>query len=303
MKCTLEGRGLYKEYPGGVVAVRGVDILVGEGKTALMGPNGSGKTTTLSMLAGALKPSRGEVRVCGYDMWGEDWLEARRHVGYAPQNMPFRDKLTGYENLVWMGLLKGLSLSEARSRARRLAEELGMEEYIHRRVATYSGGMRRRLSIAAALIGEPDVLILDEPSSGLDPGARESLWHLIETRLRGLSILYSTHLAQEAEHHADKVYMFHKGRVVAEGSPRELIERLAPKPRVIVYLPPGAEPVEVDGMAPIRIAEGVVAYSVDDPRSSIRVIVDAYTLKGVVVEKVEVRRPSLEEAYLAAVGG
>ncbi len=303
MGCTVTGRGLYKEYPGGVVAVRGVDLEARPGKTALMGPNGSGKTTTLSMLAGALKPSKGEVEVCGLNLWGREWLKARRRIGFAPQNMPFRDKLSGRENLVWHGLLRGLSLGEASRRARRLGEELGMGEYLDRRVATYSGGMRRRLSIAAALMGEPEVLILDEPTSGLDPGAREELWGLIEARLRGLTIIFSTHLGEEAERHADIVYLFSRGRVAARGRPGELVERYAPKPRIVLYLQGDVEPLEIDGMKPQVLGPGVVSYMVDDPSLGMRAAIDAYTLKGVAVEKVEVRKPSLEEVFLAVARG
>ncbi len=303
MGCIVRGRGLYKEYPGGVVAVKGVDLEARPGKTALMGPNGSGKTTTLSMLAGALKPSRGEVEVCGLNLWGREWLEARRRIGFAPQDMPFRDKLTGRENLVWHGLLRGLSLGEASRRARRLGEELGMSGYIDRRVATYSGGMRRRLSIAAALMGEPEVLILDEPTSGLDPGAREELWGLIESRLRGLTIVFSTHLGEEAERYADIVYLFSRGRVAAWGRPAELVERYAPKPRVVLYLQEDAEPLEVDGVKPQVLGPGVVSYTVDDPGMGMRAAIDAYTLRGVAVERVEVRRPSLEEVFLAVARG
>ncbi|MEB3860797.1 MAG: ABC transporter ATP-binding protein [Desulfurococcales archaeon] len=303
MGCIVRGRGLYKEYPGGVLAVKGVDLEARPGKTALMGPNGSGKTTTLSMLAGALKPSRGEVEVCGLNLWGREWLEARRKIGFAPQDMPFRDKLTGRENLVWHGLLRGLSLGEASRRARRLGEELGMSSYLDRRVATYSGGMRRRLSIAAALMGEPEVLILDEPTSGLDPGAREELWGLIESRLRDLTIVFSTHLGEEAERHADIVYLFSRGRVAAWGRPGELIERYAPRPRIVLYLQEDAEPLEIDGMRPQVLGPGVVSYTVDDPGMGMRAAIDAYTLRGVAVERVEVRRPSLEEVFLAVARG
>ncbi len=302
MGCFLEASSLYKEYPGGIVAVKGISLKAGLGRTSLMGPNGSGKTTTLSMLAGALKPSRGIVRVCGYDLWGREWIEARKRLGYAPQKMPFREKLSGMENLVWYGLLRGLGLGESRRRARSLSEDLGLTGYINRSVASYSGGMRRRLSLAAALMGEPDVLILDEPTSGLDPRAREELWHLIEVSLKGLTILFSTHISVEAELHSDYVYIFNEGTIVAEGRPGDLIEKHAPKPRIIVYVRGDAEPLVVDGVRPEVVTRGVYMYPVDDPREDIRRIVDAYSLHGVVVERIETRRPGLEEVFFTVTG-
>ncbi len=302
MVCVLEASDLYKEYPGGVVAVKGVSLKAGRGRVSLMGPNGSGKTTTLSMLAGALKPSRGVVRVCGYDLWGKEWIKARRHIGYALQKMPFREKLSGMENLIWYGLLRGLGLGESRRRARSLSEELGLSGYINRSVASYSGGMRKRLSLAAALMGDPDVLILDEPTSGLDPRAREELWHLIEVSLKDLTIVFSAHMSVEAELHSDYVYIFNDGVIVAEGRPSELIERYAPKPRIIVYVRGDAEPLPIDGVEPEIVARGVYMYPVDDPREGIRRIVDAYSQHGVAVERIETRKPGLEEVFFTVTG-
>jgi len=302
LPCTIEAIDIYKEYPGGVIAVRGITIRVSKSRVSLMGPNGSGKTTTLSIMAGALKPTRGSVSVCGYDMWGSGWLKARKMVGYAPQKMPFRERLSGLDNLVWYGLLHGLGFMEARRTARRIAEELGMSDYIRRSVASYSGGMRRRLSIAAALMGSPEVLILDEPASGLDPRAREEVWRLIEVTLRDVIVVYSTHMPQEAERHSSHVYIFNEGRVVAEGEPRELIERYASKPRVLVYTREDVEPIEVDGVHPESIAPGVYVYPVDDPSEGIRSIVDAYSLRGVPITRVEVRRPGLEEVFFTVTG-
>ena len=302
MGCLVEVTGLYKEFPGGVVAVKGVSLKAASGRTALMGPNGSGKTTTLSMIAGALKPTRGTVRVCGHEMWGPDWLKARKLVGYAPQDMPFRSKLSGMDNLIWYGLLKGLGLAESRRRARELVEELGMSGYINRSVSSYSGGMRRRLCIAAALMGYPEVVVLDEPAAGLDPRGREELWRLIEVSLRDMTIIYSTHMSIEAEAHSDYVYIFSEGAVAAGGRPRELIEQYAPKPRIMVYTRGDAEPLKVDDMEPETVSKGIYMYLASDPRDAVRRITEAYTLRGIVLERVETREPGLEEVFFAVTG-
>ncbi|MCE4610524.1 MAG: ABC transporter ATP-binding protein [Desulfurococcales archaeon] len=302
MACDVEAEELYKEYPSGVIAVRGISFKAGRGRTCLMGPNGSGKTTTLSMIAGALRPTKGIVRVCGYDVWGDGWLTARKLIGYAPQRMPFRDRLSGFDNLVWYGLLRGLGLIEARRRARRLAEELGLEGYLGRSVASYSGGMRRRLTIAAALMGEPEVLILDEPSSGLDPKGREELWRVIEVVLKDLTIIYSSHMAVEAEAHSDYVYIFHQGRIAASGTPQDLVKKHAPKPKVLIYVGEKVPPLEVEGLKPYVVGAGVYMYSVDNPKEAIKIIADSYLARGFAVERIEIRRPGLEEVFLSVTG-
>ena len=298
----VEARGLRKVFPGGIVAVDGIDLEAGRGVTVLMGPNGSGKTTTLMMVAGVLKPSSGTVRVCGYDVWGRGWREARACIGFSPQGGPFREKLTALENLVWYGLVRGLSLTVARREARRLLELVGLEAAARRKVVELSGGMRRRLSIAAALMGEPEVLVLDEPSSGLDPVARARLWSLLSRLARERAILASTHLPEEAEEHADTVYMLYRGRVVAKGRPRDLVQRYAPRARIVVRGSGLAKPPLVEGAALLSAGTGEAVYAVDDPEEALPRLVEALLAAGVRVERIEVGRPGLAEAFLALTG-
>ncbi len=293
---------LWKVYPGGVEAVRGVSFRAGRGVHVLMGPNGSGKTTTLSMVAGALRPTRGTVRVCGLDVWGRDWSRPRECLGFAPQKTPFRERLTGLENLVWYGLLRGLSIGESRRRARELAGELGLSGALGRRVSSYSGGMRKRLAVAAALMGDPEVLVLDEPTSGLDPAARLQFWRLLRRLARDRCVLVSTHIPSEAEEHADTVLVFHRGRVVAAGPPRRLIEEHAPLPVIVVEgrLPP--EPLRVPGAKIAQWGPGAARVQARDPESLLPRLVEALAGLGARVERVEVRRPGLGEVYLALTG-
>lgn len=284
--------------------MRGVSFRAGEGFTSIMGPNGSGKTTVLSMVAGALKPSRGSIRVCGLDVWGEESeaVRARRLIGFAPQDMPFKERLTGFENLVIMGMLRGMGFLESRREARRVLELVGLAEHGDRRVVTYSGGMRRRLAIASSIIHEPEVLVLDEPSSGLDPVAREEIWSLIERVGAGRVVVYSTHISQEAEAHSGNVLIFHGGRVVAEGAPVELIRRYAPKPRVIVVHEPLSELPVIDGLRGQAIDETTSVYEVEDASAWLPRVIEGFISLGVQVERVEVRRPGLEEVYFRVTG-
>ena len=292
--------GLVKAF-GGRRVVDGVSFSAGVGFTALMGPNGAGKTTTLSMVVGALRPDGGSVRVCGFDMWGRDGLRARRLLGYAPQDMPFKDKLSGYENLVWVGLIKGLGLFEAGREARRLLEEVGLYEHGGKRVALYSGGMRRKLAVAAALLGNPEALVLDEPTSGLDPVARADLWDLLAKVGRGRAVLFTTHMAEEAQRRADFVVIMHEGRVVAAGRPGELVAKYAPNPRVLVYAD-GAMGVEVEGARPREVGPGVYEYEVADASLWIPKLAEAYLRAGAKVWRIETREPGLEEVFFALTG-
>lgn len=298
----VEARGLGKVYPGGVVAVDSVDLEANRGVTILMGPNGSGKTTTLAMIAGALKPTGGTVKVCGYDVWGSDWSKPRECIGYAPQNMPFREKLSVLENLVWYGLIRGVSLGEARSRARRLLEEVGLSGKEKAKVAVLSGGMRRRLIIAAALMGDPRVLILDEPTSGLDPRGRSAFWSIVKRLSRDRAVIASTHIPEEAEEAGDVVYIFYRGRVAAHGPPHELIRRHAPKARIVVYGRRLSRAPRVEGAVLVSAGEEQAVYATGDPGEVLPRIVEALVEAEVIVERVEVRKPGLAEVYMAVTG-
>ncbi len=299
--CLVVADRLVKVYRNGVVAVDGVSFRAGRGITVLMGPNGSGKTTTLSMVAGALKPTSGKVLVCGHDVWGSGWYEARARIGYAPQDMPFRELLTALENLVWLGLMRGQSLGAARRRGLSLLEAVGLRDKAHTRVTRLSGGMKRRLAIAAALMGDPEVLVLDEPTSGLDPGARRQLWNLLEDLSRDRILLASTHIASEAEEHAGQVLIFHRGRIVASGDPASLVERYAPVSRVIIEGDLPGEPAMVEGAEAVRADSRRHIYASRAPDRVLPVLVETLARSGR-VERVEVRRPGLEEVYLALTG-
>ena len=302
--AIIEAYNLSKRYPNGYLAVDNISLRVEEGSiTTLMGPNGSGKTTTLNMLTGSLRPSSGQISICGYNLWGDrrQAVLARMCLGYAPQDMPFRGKLSALENLIWFGLIRGLSPGKAKNRALEVLDQVELSEYAKHRVDKLSGGQRRRLAIAAALVGNPRILVLDEPTSGLDPAARERLWRLLRELSRDKTILLSTHIAEEAERHSDYVYIFHRGRIAAEGSPRALITRYARKSSIRVKL--ASSPVK-NLMLKWKYyrQDRELTIIVDDPSSELPKIVETLLQQGLVLESIEVIRPGLEQVFLEVTG-
>jgi len=296
---TLSVRDVSKRF-GDIVAVDRVSFEAHKEILAIMGPNGSGKTTTLSMVSGVLRPSSGRILVMGIDLWGsrDEMVKARRYIGYAPQNILFRPWLSGLENLVWIGMVRALSYFDTRRRARELIERLELEDHMNKPVAKYSGGMIRRLSIASALIHDPEVLVLDEPSSGLDPKGLEALWSLLLKIASGKTLIYSTHNPYEAERFSSRVLIMHKGKIVASGIAEELIKTYCPNPSIAVYLPDGAKPLILDGYRGFDEKSSIAIYEARDPHGDLESIVAAYTRRGIIPIRVEVRRSGLGEVFI-----
>lgn len=218
----IELSELSKRY-GDFVAIPGLSLRVARGELyGFLGPNGAGKTTTMRMLMGILVPTSGTARIDGLDCQREG-VEVKRRVGYLPDTPIFYDYLRGREILEFVGEMHGLSRSEARRRAGALLEELGLEDAGDEFAVNYSLGMKKKLGLSCALIHEPAVLILDEPTNGLDPrAAREVQEHLLRRTQAGATVLLSTHLLDMAEKLCSRVGIVHKGSLVAEGSPEQL---------------------------------------------------------------------------------
>lgn len=305
---AIEARSLVKVY-GNLVAVNGVSFIVEKGETfALLGPNGAGKTTTIKMLSTLTKPSSGDALVGGYSVVREP-LKVRRLIGLVPQELTADDEMTGWDNVLIAARLYGIRGRKAEEEARRVLEFLGLWEHRGRRVATYSGGMRRKLEIAMSLVHSPEILFLDEPTLGLDVQSRRHLWdYVFMLKKQGVTILLTTHYMEEAEHLSDRVAIIDHGRIVAEGSPEELKSRIRGD-RVHVEL---ADPLEADKV--VSVLRGVLGSDSVEPASGGQVIVitvrDASSvlpdiiraLTGYRVKSVNVVRPNLEEVFLELTG-
>jgi ABC-2 type transport system ATP-binding protein len=300
-------RGLVKSY-GSVRALSGVELEVPTGTIlGLLGPNGAGKTTIIRILTTLLKPDAGSALVDGLDVL-RDAAKLRERIGLAGQYAAVDENLTGLENLTMVGRLYGSRRAAAKRRGEELLERFELIEAANRPTKTYSGGMRRRLDLAAALVARPPVLFLDEPTSGLDPRSRLQLWETIEGLVaEGTTVLLTTQYLDEADRLAAEIAVIDQGRVIAGGSPDELKDRV------------GGERLEIrleDG-APGELAVRALASMTDEPPSVegdlVRVgvrrrdgaIVEAVRRldrAGVGVQDITLRRPTLDDVFLALTG-
>ncbi|MFI0369467.1 ATP-binding cassette domain-containing protein [Actinomadura sp. 1N219] len=309
---AIEARGLVKAY-GGNRALDGLDLTVQRGQVfGLLGPNGAGKTTAVRALATLTRPDRGTARVLGHDViGGRDAIRAR--VAVTGQFAALDEDLTGYENLSVLGRLHGLSRAAVRRRADDLLTAFDLTDAAARPVGVYSGGMRRRLDIAASLIVTPDLLFLDEPTTGLDPRGRGRVWELVRRiAAAGTTVLLTTQYLDEADQLAERIAVIDRGRVVAEGTSAQLKSRVGSGTLHVRLLDGAARPRARQVLADtldgtVRLAADPLALSVPltaptDPTDVARRIGHAMTRLAdaqVAVTEVTLGHPSLDEAFLA----
>src|SRR3954452_16576086 len=303
---AVEAAGLEKAY-GDVTVLRGVDLCVPRGTVfSLLGPNGAGKTTTVKILATLVSADGGRARVAGFDVAAQR-REGRRSIALTGQYAAVDELQTGAENLCMMGRLAGLSRAEARGRAGELLARFGLASAAGRRVASYSGGMRRRLDLAASLVGRPSVLFLDEPTTGLDPHARGGLWETIGGLVNeGVTVLLTTQYLEEADQFADDIAVIDRGKVIAHGTPDQLKNQVGGQ--VLQVRPIDERDREtVAGLVSMVVGDGIqiegdlVTAPVADPGvlpKVVRHLDDA----GVLVAELTLRRSSLDEVFLSLTG-
>ena len=302
----IEARGLTKTF-GSVRALAGLDLSVPAGTTlCLLGPNGAGKTTAVRVLSTLLRPDAGWARVAGRDVVAEG-AAVRERIGMAGQYAAVDECLTGRANLVMIGRLSRIPRREARSRAAGLLAALDLEQAADRAVRTYSGGMRRRLDLAASLLGRPSVLFLDEPTTGLDPASRLSLWSIIGGLVAaGTTLLLTTQYLDEADRLADRICVINGGRVTAQGSPAELkaragVSHLRLTVSAAASLTRAAAELAGYAIGPVRRLAGHPALDVPvNPRPGLVTdVVRALDAAGVEVDDLVLRHPSLDDVFHA----
>jgi ABC-2 type transport system ATP-binding protein len=306
---AIETEGLRKSYRGHD-ALSGVDLTVRAGTVlGLLGPNGAGKTTTVRVLATLLLPDGGKARVAGYDVVREP-REVRRRIGLAGQYAAVDELLTGRENLVLLGTLLHLGRRRARQRAEELLERFDLTAAADRTLAGYSGGMRRRLDLASCLVAGPDVLFLDEPTTGLDPASRLELWRTVRELVNdGVTVLLTTQYLEEADALADQIVVIAGGQVIANGTADQL-KRKVGEERLEVRLADQGQLAAaiaalraVPSLNPLADEEKVtIAGQLDDGIDSIAAAATALAAAGVQITGFAVRQPTLDDVFLKLTG-
>jgi ABC-2 type transport system ATP-binding protein len=299
--------GLVKAF-GRIRALDGVDMEVAPGTVlGLLGPNGAGKTTAVRVLTTLLKPDAGTIRVTGLDVV-RDAAKLRERIGLAGQYAAVDENLTGLENLTMVGRLYGAPRAAAKQRGRELLDRFELDEAAGRVAKTYSGGMRRRLDLAAALVANPPVLFLDEPTTGLDPRSRLALWATIERLVaEGTTVLLTTQYLDEADRLADSIAVIDKGRVIAQGTSDELKDRVGGERLEVHLADASAAPKAVEALAPLSderpaTEDGTVRLTIRQRSGAIVEAVRRLDEAGVGVEDLVVRRPTLDDVFLTLTG-
>ena len=306
MELAIEATGLEKSY-GPLRVLDGVDLEVAWGSVlALLGPNGAGKTTAVRILATLVRADAGWARVAGFDVVA-DRRQVRRHIGLTGQFAAVDDLQTGEENLRMVGRLAGLSRRQARHRAAELLERFDLAEAGRRTVATWSGGMRRRLDLAAGLVGRPSVVFLDEPTTGLDPRSRQAVWEVVSDLTRsGVSVFLTTQYLEEADRLADRVAVLDGGRVVADDTPARLKQQVAGQ-RLDLVLADVAAFEEVAGLLGSRVARRdrerrTIGVATDGSAAQVRALLDEVDPARWAVDRFAVHQATLDDVFLALTG-
>jgi len=288
---------------GDLVAVDGIDLGIKKGELfALLGPNGAGKTTTINILCCLLKPSGGTARIMGYDILKQPF-RVKETIGVSPQETVISEHLNPRENLELIGRLHGMNASQLKTRTQELLKTMGLESRARDQVRKFSGGMKRRLTIMMALVHDPQVLFLDEPTLGLDPQARRAVWEYINKLKKAKTILLTTHYMDEADFLADRIGIMDEGKIVALGTGHQLKTGIAEKQTMIIQaqdLKPGAVEKLRAKYAELELTGDTLKIS--DRQLSFQEIVDTLHDAGATVRSAYIKEPTLDDVFLQVTG-
>jgi ABC-2 type transport system ATP-binding protein len=306
--AAIETHELAREFEGGIKAVDGVDLAVAKGEIyGFLGPNGAGKTTTVRMLTTLLRPTGGWAEVAGFDV-AKDPGAVRRKIGVALQEAALDPLMTGRELIELQATLHGISKRESRNKCRWLLNRVGLTLAADRRIGTYSGGMRRRLDLAAALVHTPEVLFLDEPTTGLDPVSRKAIWEEVrKLNQEGTTVFLTTQYLEEADQLADRVGIISGGKLVAEGTPGTLKAEVGqPHLELSLVDQPGnesrAEAILARFGRPLPARDGTLMVEIKRGSAEIGPIVVALNQEGLQVESLDLVQPSLDDVFVNKTG-
>ena len=286
-------------YFNKLCAVDHINLDVGNEIFGLLGPNGAGKTTAVLILTTLLKPSTGEAYVCGYDVVKEA-KKVRKVISYVPQDMAVDIKLTGKENVLLFAKLYGVA--DRKKRVDEILELMGLSERAEDRVSGYSGGMRRRLELAQALVHEPQVLFLDEPTLGLDVSARRKMWeHISSLKKKGVTIFITTHYMDEADKFCDKVAIIDRGKIVAMDSPAKLKSGIG-KDVITANVSGEFKGLNIEGIRFLGREVDIIKFMAENGSEALPLLSEALSKQGLKVHSLSVREPSLDDVFMQKVG-
>ena len=304
----LEIRNLTKRF-GALAAVQNVNLSVPAGEIfGLLGPNGAGKTTTVSIVCGLLSPTEGDVTVDGHSVLREP-MAVRREVGVVPQELALYGALSGRENLVFFGRMQEIPARLLQERVRAVLDIVGLTDRQNDRVETYSGGMKRRLNVAIGLLNQPRLLILDEPTVGVDPQSRNNILETLrELNRQGVTMLYTSHYMEEVEFLCSHIAIMDHGRVIADGSQEELQRRAGGQDIVSVRLADEADEalrtrlMALPGVETVELQDHAVRIATASGRALVAPLVAELAAAGTTVTAIEVKEPNLEDLFLSLTG-
>ena len=309
MPSILQANNLVRKF-GDLLAVDNVSFDIQEGEIfSLLGPNGAGKTTTISMLSTLLAPTSGDARINGFSIINDN-MQVRKYIGIVPQEIALYDDLTAMENLHYWGRLYDLGGRELEQRVQEVLEQIGLSDRAKDRVKTYSGGMKRRVNIAAGLWNKPKLLFMDEPTVGIDPQSRRMILDMFkELNQHGLAILYTTHYMEEAQELSDRVGIIDQGKLIAMGTQPELTRQVGETDSIRIQtdamddLPAVAEKLKgFDGINRVIVEEGGLNLITNDAESSLAPIINQASQFGAHIKSIEVVEPNLETVFLHLTG-